>query len=299
MAEVSAAELTTAATQLMRGGNWTVAMNLLGAVATHDRAEQRALKHTLAEIAVDQDFWQRTDHASQALHELETAIERLPDATTSNGVDEDAAGRDVDVPARPATSRPVTETDLVAEGDRYRWDLGMLRLRKDYATELSADIGPGGRDATTTRTLAQRVADLRAQAPDDARRGQAAFYAGVISDNLLDDSETAISHYTAALELGERAGDELLISYAVRHLGYHAYATGDLKLAREQWERSTELRQKAGHVPGALAQQALIVTLIRAEGDTAGTQTLTTEINRWSRQLNIPFLIQETTTPAN
>jgi hypothetical protein len=81
---------------------------------------------------------------------------------------------------------------------------------------------------------------------------------------------------------------------ALRHLGDHAHTAGDLKLARTHWERSTELRQQIGHLLGSLAQQALLAVLTKDEGNPAGAATLATEINRWSKQANLPWITAQT-----
>lgn len=263
MAQLRVHDVVIAATHLLRAGQWIAATNLLRAVQTEDPAEYRALALAVAEVAVDQDFAQQTENAAAALAAATAALETLPDATAD-------------------------------------WDVEMLRLRKDYGTELfiagDLTLGPGDRDQVTTTALAERADHLQDQAPDDARRGMVSFYAGLIADNLQGNPEAAFARYTTALELGERTGDDLLASYALRHLGDHAHTAGDLKLARDQWERSTELRQKAGHLFGALAQQALLAVLLRDEGDTTASRTLATEVNRWSRQLDLPHLTAQTAT---
>ncbi|MFC9691228.1 hypothetical protein ACFTSF_21930 [Kribbella sp. NPDC056951] len=169
-----------------------------------------------------------------------------------------------------------------------RWDAALLQLRSDYAPALFAGATERG-DALVAEALA-----LRDTAPDDGRAGMAAFYAGVIADNLLSDSAAAFMHYTEALKRGESALDDLVISLALRHLGDHAHTAGDLKLARALWERSTELRQKIGHLLGALAQQTLLSVLLKDEGDSAGSRALATEVNRWAQQAGIPFIEQQT-----
>ncbi|MET7280320.1 hypothetical protein ABZS29_18935 [Kribbella sp. NPDC005582] len=169
-----------------------------------------------------------------------------------------------------------------------RWDAALLQLRSDYAPALfsgAAELGDS--------LLAQALV-LRDTAPDDGRAGMAAFYAGAIADNLLADSATAFTHYTEALKRGETAADDLVISLALRHLGDHAHTAGDLELARAQWERSTELRQKIGHLLGALAQQVLLSVLLKTEGDEAGARALATEVNRWAGQAGIPFIEKQT-----
>jgi hypothetical protein len=261
MAQLAVPAVITAATHLMLAAQWDAATALLRATTTDAPADERALTLALAEVAVDQDFAQQTDHAAPALAAVARALENLPDATTA-------------------------------------WDLRMLELRKDYSTELfrpdAPTSSPQGRDQTTTAALTQRVGQLLDEGPDDSRRGLAAFYAGVIADNLASDQNAAFAHFTLALELGERAADDLVASLALRHLGGHAHTAGDLKLARDHWERSTELRQKVGHLLGALAQQALLAVLLRDEGDAAGSRALATEVNRWSNQIGLIFLTRQT-----
>lgn len=168
------------------------------------------------------------------------------------------------------------------------WDLDFFRLRKDYSIALFASARDAGSD------LVKRADHLADAAPDLSRSGHATFYAGVISDNLLEDSQRAFAAYNTALDLGERSTDDLLISLALRHLGDHAHTAGDLGLARAHWERSTELRQKVGHLLGALAQQTLLAVLAKDEGNPAASIALATEVNRWSHQANIPFLQSQT-----
>jgi tetratricopeptide (TPR) repeat protein len=168
------------------------------------------------------------------------------------------------------------------------WDLAFLRLKKDYGSALSAS------NRTAGEAYAKRAAELHETAPDEARSGHAAFYQGVIADNLQESPEAAFTAFTTALELGERSGDDLLISLALRHLGDHAHTAGDLVLARAHWERSTELRQKVGHLLGALAQQTLLAVLARDEGNPEASRAIATEVNRWSHQVHIPFLQTQT-----
>jgi hypothetical protein len=167
------------------------------------------------------------------------------------------------------------------------WDLAMMKLRKDYSTVLFGSRADSGE-------LAQRAQQLIADAPDDARRGAVTFYAGVMADNVYQRPDEAFAHYTTAYQLGEKSGDDLLMSLALRHLGDHAHTAGDLALARQHWERSTELRQKVGHLLGALAQQTLLAVLLRDEGDTAGSRALATEVNRWATQMDLKFIVRET-----
>lgn len=251
MAEIALSPVIDAGTALMRAGRWTTATSLLQAITPSTPEERLAVAALLAEVAVDQDFGQQTDHAGQALAVLAGALSDAPDAVTG-------------------------------------WDLDFLRFRKDYGTALFA------RDRDSGEALAKRAEQLHETAPDDSRSGHAAFSVGVNADNLLERPDAAVAAYTTALDLGERSGDDLLRSLALRHLGDHAHTAGDLRLARSQWERSTELRQKAGHLLGALAQQTLLAVLAKDEGNPAASAAIATEVNRWSHQAGIPFLQTQT-----
>jgi hypothetical protein len=165
------------------------------------------------------------------------------------------------------------------------WELELLRFRKDYSVVLFQ----GG-----DRKLKERARALIDTAPDGGRLAAAHFWVGAMADNVDEEPVEACAHYRIALELAEECGDELLMAQALRHLGHHAHAAGDLALARSQWERSTELLQKAGHLRPALAQQACLALLLRDEGDLAGARALASETNRWARQLGIPFIVQQT-----
>ncbi|MEV6415328.1 hypothetical protein [Kribbella sp. NPDC051718] len=247
MTQIALSPLIRSGLCLMRAGRWDDATQLLAAAHPETPSERLALAAALAEVAVDQDFAQQTDHAGARLAVLAESLSDTPDAFIS-------------------------------------WDFAFLQLRKEYGTALVAH------DVTEGPGLAERANHLAKTAPDESRSGHAHFYAGVIADNLLEHPDDAFAAYTAALDLGERSGDDLLISLALRHLGDHAHTAGDLPLARAHWERSTELRQKVGHLLGALAQQTLLAVLARDEGNPAASKALATEVNRWSHQANIPWL---------
>jgi hypothetical protein len=176
----------------------------------------------------------------------------------------------------------------------FPWDLDLIRLRHDYYTELIGPdgprFGPEGRDARVAEDLAARAARLRQTAPDGGRAASATFFAGLIADNLRADPATAQDLFTEALTAAEQAGDALTESEALRHLGYWASQRGDTTRARQQWERSAELRQQAGAVPYVLSQYLLLAGLARDAGEQARARTLAEEAGRWARVLGIGLL---------
>ncbi|GAA1522302.1 hypothetical protein [Kribbella lupini] len=194
--------------------------------------------------------------------------------------------------AQSTTHSPTALADLAdalaAHPDpTLKWDRAMLRLRNTYFTKLVTA-------ATTDGGLAVQAEALQAEAPDDARRAAVLFYRGLIADNLNTLPDEAFKHYTDSLALCESTGDTLQASYAHRHLGDHAHTAGNLTEARRHWQLSTEQRQAAGHVPGTLAQQALLAVLANDEGNPTAAQAIATETNRWAQQLNLTYVAAQT-----
>jgi hypothetical protein len=261
MAEIAAGLLVATARSLMLAGRWDQAIGLLDAVTAADDAERAVLAVAGAEVAVDQDFWVRTDRGATALERASAAVARAC---------ADGAG------AAP-------ELDF---------DLEFFRLKHDYGVELAGLFSGGepGRDPAVLDDLSRRAAVLRDHAPDLGRRAWAAFYAGLIEDVLRGDGDAGRPRYAEALQAGEQCGDELIVSYALRHLGFGAYAAGDAELARRHWERSKELRQRAGCVPLVLAQQVQLAELDRDAGETAAARAVAAEVSTWSRALGGSWL---------
>jgi hypothetical protein len=256
MVEITAGQLAAAAQSLMHAGQWARASDLLGAATAADAGERAVLAVTSAEVCVDRDFWCLTATGDAAL------------SRTAEAVAEVATG-----------------------DDALSWDLDLQYLRHDYFGQLqTADgprFGPEGRDPAVIEDLAARARRLRDLAPDGGRKATATFYAGLVEDNLRGDGVAGESLFAEALIAAEEADEELAASEALRHLGYWTGQHGDLGLARQQWERSTRLRQRAGAVPYVLAQFLLLAGLARDSGDVAKARTLASEVRSWALALGI------------
>jgi hypothetical protein len=256
MVEITAGRLAAAAQSLMHAGQWAQASDLLDHTAPADASERAVLAVTSAEVCVDHDFWCLTTTADAA---LSRAAEAVAEVATGEGT--------------------------------LSWDLDLQYLRHDYFSELlSPDgprFGPEGRDPGVTEDLAARARRLRDRTPDGGRAGTATFYAGLVEDNLRGDGVAGEALFAEALAAAEEAGADLTVSEALRHLGYLTSQHGDLELAREQWDRSTRLRQRAGAVPYVLAQFLVLAGLARDTGDPARARTLASEVRSWALALGI------------
>jgi hypothetical protein len=263
-AAVSIDEIIAAATALAWAARWDIAARLLTSAQAPglDDATVRRLALARAAVSVHHDF--RTDGARWAPAAM-TAAESAAD------------------PADPAGRR----------------QLEQLRLQYDYEIMLTGSdgtprFGPQGHDPARLAGLAQRAEQLAAATTDVttdvaadtttdmAGAGWAAFYRGLIADNLIGDRDGAPRWFARALDAAERADDDYLAGEALRHLGDHETESGDLTAARASWERSAELWAGIGNVTGVLAQQLLLADLAFREGNAPGGAAIAGEVSRWA-----------------
>jgi len=194
----------------------------------------------------------------------------------------------------------IAAAEAVADPDR-RWDLDLLELQHDYGTELirpdgQPAFGPDGHDPARLAELARRAEALMRSAPDAAGAGWAAFYRGLIADNLIGDRDSAPAWFTQALEAAGQADDDYLAGEALRHLGDHDEEAGDLERARARWERSAQLWAGIGNMTGVLAQQLLLAQLAVTEGRAPAGLAIAGEVSRWAGALGLALYQQQADT---
>jgi tetratricopeptide (TPR) repeat protein len=97
--------------------------------------------------------------------------------------------------------------------------------------------------------LFERALELRAS--DDARGvAESNFHVGLVHQVVRDDGPTSEPFFETSYRLAGEAGDDVLRSYAIRHLGWTRQERGDLEGARAAFEESLDLRERAGFLPG-------------------------------------------------
>src|SRR5262245_15455509 len=254
MVSIELDPVLAAAAALRLAGRWEVALSLLAATEAPSDPDRLALAMAIAETEVDASFWRE-------------------DLELGNGLDRAAALLDA------AAADPGFDKIALAE---TAWQLDYLRMRRRYNAALHA------RETSAGPKLDDWAERLRATAPDSRWAGWAAFFGGVIADNLLEDPATAHERYTLARAAAESSGDELLESYALRHLGDHAHTAGDLNAARAAWERSISVRERLGFVPGTVAQRLTLAELRLAEGDGPGAAALAADVARAALAMRLP-----------
>jgi hypothetical protein len=106
---------------------------------------------------------------------------------------------------------------------------------------------------------------LLAAAGDPGLAGWAAFWRGVLAENIGRDRVAAAGYYAEASAAGE--GDRLLGSYVDRHIGFHRRADGDVEEAVLLLRRSLYARAALGAVPQVAAAQAALAGALPAGGE--------------------------------
>lgn len=123
----------------------------------------------------------------------------------------------------------------------------------------------------------ERAADLYAAGDDQRGEAEARFWIGCFHQVVRDDNPTAIPFLRTAADLARATGDQLTLSYALRHLGIAAHISGAYDEARELLEESTDLRRALGFTAGVAANLVGLIYLALAQNRPDDARRLATE----------------------
>jgi tetratricopeptide (TPR) repeat protein len=140
-------------------------------------------------------------------------------------------------------------------------------------------VEPGESRVEPTAELGcfERAADLFRGAGDERGEAEALFWIGCFHQVVRDDNPTAVPFLTKAADLSRQTGDQLTLSYALRHLGIAAHMTNDYDEARALLEESTALRRTLNFTSGVAANLVGLIYLAIAQNRPEDAHTLATE----------------------
>lgn len=167
-----------------------------------------------------------------------------------------------------ATSLDEAERDLVA----LEADTALARGRLLHARFLET----GAEDAAELR-LFERAAQLYRELGDAHGEGESLFWVGTVHQVIRQDQATADPAFARARELATEAGDELTLSYVLRHLCFGEQAAGRVDAARELLAESTRLRRELSFTPGVAANLIGLADLAATDGDRDAARELLDE----------------------
>jgi tetratricopeptide (TPR) repeat protein len=160
---------------------------------------------------------------------------------------------------------PLARADLLSEQALFT---GSAEARAAAARELDraeAQLALGRGRVLHARFLAEREEDpdelalferalgAAERADDPLLAGWCRFWIGLVHQVVRGEHELARPHLEAAHTAAGEAGDPVLGSYAVRHLGFCHDAAGDAQAAWDAFADSVRLRRAEGFLPGVAA----------------------------------------------
>jgi len=101
--------------------------------------------------------------------------------------------------------------------------------------------------------LFERALELYRSVDDERGQGEAFFWIGCFHQVIRDDNGTGVPALTQSRGLAAKTGDDLTLSYALRHLGVAEHMAGHLDEARALLEESTRIRRELNFLPGVAA----------------------------------------------
>ncbi len=139
--------------------------------------------------------------------------------------------------------------------DAVEADLSLARGKLIHASFLEQRRSSGAAAVADPGELQffERAAELYESLDDVPGQGRAAFWIGCFYQVVLDDDAKAVSALERAAELATETGDNLTLSYALRHLAFADHKAGRLDSAKDKFSESTRLRREAGFWPGVAA----------------------------------------------
>lgn len=172
----------------------------------------------------------------------------------------------------------IERAKLLYERAVFGGDAGGLATAERELSGVEADLALARGRVIHARFLEERNEDpdeldlfLRAaqiyQLLGDVRgEGESLFWVGTFHQVVRGDNDSAVPVLERAQELAVQAGDELTMSYALRHLGIADQLAGRTASARVRLEESVRLRRKIGFMPGVAANLIGLAYLAAGEG---------------------------------
>ncbi|MFF4876434.1 tetratricopeptide repeat protein [Micromonospora sp. NPDC000668] len=137
-------------------------------------------------------------------------------------------------------------------------------------------LGSGSEDAAEL-PLFERAAQLYRELGDARGEGESLFWVGTVHQVIRQDQAAADPAFARARELATEAGDELTLSYVLRHLCFGEQAAGRVDAARELLTESTRLRRNLSFTPGVAANLIGLADLAASGGDRDAARQLLDE----------------------
>lgn len=167
--------------------------------------------------------------------------------------------------------------DQIAEQARTSEDSTLEAFvcsRRGLALHVQFLANPDAGESPEEMALFERALRLRQEVRDLRGEAESFFHIGLVEQMARKDEARALDCFRRSYELAKEAKDGVLMSYAIRHIGYVQQAAGNRDTAQEAFTESLELRKAAGWRPGVAAAQLALASVLADEGEHKRAQTL-------------------------
>jgi tetratricopeptide (TPR) repeat protein len=96
----------------------------------------------------------------------------------------------------------------------------------------------------------QRGLDAYQQAHDQRGIAESLFHIGLVYGVVRQDHAQALPFFTQSYELAQTIPDQVIASYAIRHIGFAQHDASQLDAAHASLQESLRLREQAEFIPG-------------------------------------------------
>jgi tetratricopeptide (TPR) repeat protein len=180
------------------------------------------------------------------------------------------------------------DTDALDEADRHldaeEAALSLARGRVLHVRFLHTRV-----EDPRELPLFERATHLYGSLHDARGEAEALFWIGCFHQVVRGDHDTA----TPALRRAAETDDPLIRSYALRHLGIAAHASGDLTTAHSHLTWSTRLRRDLGFTAGVAANLVGLAHIAAAEGNPDEAHALLTEARTAARSVDARSVLRQ------
>jgi tetratricopeptide (TPR) repeat protein len=115
----------------------------------------------------------------------------------------------------------------------------------------------------------ERGLALRQQSDESREIAESKFHLGLVYGVVRGDHTQARPYFEEAYRLAQAAGDDVMASYAIRHIAFARAADGDMERARADLEESLRLREAARFEPGVAMALIALASVLVQQGDKA------------------------------
>jgi tetratricopeptide (TPR) repeat protein len=135
-----------------------------------------------------------------------------------------------------------------------------LALHVEYLSDPEAGEPP------EEMSLFESALEIRKRIGDQRGQAESLFHIGLVHQIVRHDADAALGLFRTSYDVAREVGDIVMMSYAIRHVGYIEQAGGNIPAAEAAFAESLHLRREAGWKPGVAAAELALASVLAEQG---------------------------------